>query len=303
MTVRACAGWIFTWLLWAQPIGATDAGLKLLFLGDNGHHQPPLRFRQLQPIFQDHGIDLTYSDDPSCLALQTLDRFDGLLLYANMDQIDPPAAEALLQYVESGHGFIPLHCATYCFRNDPRIVALMGAQFLRHGAEVFATVIAEPEHPVMRGFQGFQSWDETYIHHLHHEQDRVVLEYRQQGPQAEGQRREPWTWVRRQGRGRVFYTAWGHDARTWGHPGFLNLVERGVRWACGQDPSAVAPYLDPQRWDDTMTAPRTDVKPFEYVDVGTKSRTIPLGNSGARRKNLFPRCNCPCRPKSRVDIS
>ncbi|HEY5728894.1 MAG TPA: sortase, partial [Anaerolineales bacterium] len=31
--------------------------------------------------------------------------------------------------------------------------------------------------------------------------------------------------------GRVFYTAWGHDQRTFGHAGFLNLVERGIRWA------------------------------------------------------------------------
>ena len=32
--------------------------------------------------------------------------------------------------------------------------------------------------------------------------------------------REPWTWVRTHGEGRVFYTAWGHDQRTWSNPGF-----------------------------------------------------------------------------------
>ncbi len=36
--------------------------------------------------------------------------------------------------------------------------------------------------------------------------------------------REPYTWVRTQGKGRVFYTAYGHDERTWGNPGFLQLV-------------------------------------------------------------------------------
>ena len=49
-------------------------------------------------------------------------------------------------------------------------------------------------------------------------------------------KKEPWTWVRTQGKGRVFYTAWGHDERTWGNPGFQNLVERGVRWAVRQRP-------------------------------------------------------------------
>ena len=48
---------------------------------------------------------------------------------------------------------------------------------------------------------------------------------------------EGYTWVRTHGKGRVFYTAWGHDQRTWGNPGFQNLVERGIRWAVGEDPS------------------------------------------------------------------
>ena len=44
---------------------------------------------------------------------------------------------------------------------------------------------------------------------------------------AEG--REPYTWVRTQGKGRVFYTAFGHDERTWGNPGFQQLIEQGTR--------------------------------------------------------------------------
>ncbi len=27
--------------------------------------------------------------------------------------------------------------------------------------------------------------------------------------------REPWTWVRTHGKGKVFYTAYGHDERVW----------------------------------------------------------------------------------------
>ena len=30
----------------------------------------------------------------------------------------------------------------------------------------------------MKGFRGFESWDETYVHHLHNEKNRTVLEYR-----------------------------------------------------------------------------------------------------------------------------
>src|SRR5262249_38732226 len=80
-----------------------------------------------------------------------------------------------------------------------------------------------------------------------------------------------WTWVRTQGKGRVFYTAWGHDDRTWGTPGFQELVERGIRWATGRPvnltPLAAAdlPFTVPE-----MTPLRKDLGPFEYEDVGKK---------------------------------
>src|SRR5262249_55165108 len=137
---------------------------------------------------------------------------------------------ALLDFVEGGKGFIPLHCASYCFHNSPKYIALVGAQFKSHGTGTFRTTIAEPDHPVMKGFKGFESYDETYVHAKHNTQDRTVLEYR-----VEGKVKEPWTWVRTQGKGRVFYTAWGHDQNTWGNPGFHNLVERGIRWAVGRE--------------------------------------------------------------------
>jgi putative membrane-bound dehydrogenase-like protein len=246
--------------LLSVPCAVTEDAkpIKVLFLGDNGHHRPADRFRQLQPVLARRGIELTYTDNPDALNAALLAGYDGLIVYANTTRITPQQEKALLDFVEGGKGFIPLHCASYCFLNSPRYIDLVGAQFLRHGTDTFRTTIALPDHPVMRGFKGFESWDETYVHTKHNEKDRTVLEYREdQG------RREPWTWVRTQGKGRVFYTAWGHDERTWGNPGFHNLVERGIRWAVGRDPAVVRPYDG----KPAMTPKRTDVKPFEYVEA------------------------------------
>jgi hypothetical protein len=33
----------------------------------------------------------------------------------------------------------------------------------------------------MKGFRGFESWDETYVHTKHNEEGRTVLEYRAGG--------------------------------------------------------------------------------------------------------------------------
>ncbi|GAA4458658.1 PVC-type heme-binding CxxCH protein [Novipirellula rosea] len=240
--------------------------LKVLFLGDQGHHQPKPRFDELAPVLKARGIEMTYSEDLAMLNPQSLGQYDAVALYANIDHIEKSQADALLQYVTQGGGFVPLHCATYCFRNDDRIVALMGAQFQRHGTGVFRTDIANAEHPLMQGFDGFESWDETYVHHMHNEKNRTVLEYR---VDAEG--REPWTWIRSEGEGRVFYTAWGHDSRTWTNPGFQNLVERGIRWAAKGDPQQAGDFLQDQAFPvPEMTKIAADVKPFEYQDVGSE---------------------------------
>ncbi len=62
-------------------------------------------------------------------------------------------------------------------------------------------------------------------------------------------------------RGPRFYTAWGHDDRTWSHPGFHNLVERGIRWAVKDDPAKAGPYHDRPE----MTPLDPTAKPFETM--------------------------------------
>ncbi|HEX3150869.1 MAG TPA: PVC-type heme-binding CxxCH protein [Gemmataceae bacterium] len=257
--------------------------LKVLFLGDNGHHQPAVRFRQLEPVFAKRGIDLVYTENNDILADKALAGYDALMIYSNVTKITPAQEKGLLDFVEGGKGFVPLHCASYCYLNSPKYVDLVGAQFQKHGTGTFTTVSAAPEHPIMKGFKPFESWDETYVHTKHNDKDRTILEYRE-----EGGAKEPWTWVRTQGKGRVFYTAWGHDQRTWGHPGFQELVERGLRWSVGQDPTTVkrgageaasgvrATFPIPE-----MTPKRKDVKPFEYDDVGAKIPNYrPRGGQG-----------------------
>ncbi|TWU02985.1 Trehalose utilization [Stieleria varia] len=267
---------LFTCVLLGLLSGGTATAnhLDVLFLGDSGHHVPRQRFDQLQPEMAARDIRLVYTDDLADINADNLAMYDVLLLYANIDEITPSAEQAVMDYVNNGGGFVPLHCATFCFRNSPKMVALMGAQFQRHGTGVFRTEI-QNNHPLMKSFGGFESWDETYVHHLHNEENRTVLSYR-----VDENGREPWTWIRTQGNGRVFYTAWGHDHRTWGNPGFVNLVERGVRWAAGDDQTSVPAYLvdAPFPIPEMNTVP-ADLKPFTYSEVGNKIPNYTPGQS------------------------
>ncbi len=261
---------------------------SLIFLGDQGHHRPYDRFAQLAPVLRQRGIDLTYTEDMQELTPEVLKHYDGIVIFANIERIAPEQEQALLDFVAGGKGLIPLHCASYCFLNSEKYIALVGAQFQRHETGIFRTNIVAPEHPLMQGFHGFRSWDETYVHTKHNTQNRTVLEVREQNGQS-----EPWTWVRTHGQGRVFYTAWGHDARTWSHPGFHNLVERGIRWAVGQDPAIAGPYADRL----AMTEPRQDVAPFEYIDVGPKIPNYRPGERWGTQGEAYTKMQKPLPPE------
>lgn len=173
------------------------------------------------------GIQLTHVATPDeALTPETLARYDALMIYANHKTLTPGQEQALVNFVESGKGLVALHCASAMFTDAPRYIPLVGGEFQRHGIGEFSTEILQPAHPVVRGLEPFTTWDETYVHTRHNTTDRTVLMER---VDAEG--REPYTWVRTQGKGRVFYTAYGHDERTWRNPGFQQLVEQGTLWA------------------------------------------------------------------------
>jgi putative membrane-bound dehydrogenase-like protein len=216
-------------LLAVTGIAAAESPrIKVLFLGDNGHHRPIDRAADLLAPLARAGIDMAYTDDLSDLNADNLARYDGLIIYANHTTISPQQEAALLSFVENGKGLIALHCASYCFLNSPKYISLVGGQFESHKTGVFRTRIVDAKHPAMKGVQEFEAWDETYKHHRL-SGDRHVLMVRE-----EDGKREPWTWVRTQGKGRVFYTASGHDERVFRNVDYHRLVIQGIRWAVGR---------------------------------------------------------------------
>ena len=223
---------------------------EILFLGDNGHHKPIERVPQLMAALGSKGINITYTDKLGDLNAENLNKYDGLLIYANWDSIPKLQERALLDYVASGHGLIPVHCASYCFRNSSEYVdKVVGGQFQKHGMDTIQTRFVQPNSPLTAGLPSFTAYDETYLH-TRLQVDNNVLAVRDvktdQAKDKPGQKEEPYTWTRQYGKGRVFYTAYGHDERTWGQSGFQQLLERGILWAVGDDVKKRHDALNPQ---------------------------------------------------------
>ena len=209
---------------------AGPAPLQILFLGHpSEHHHSAAYMPMLASALALDGIQFTYSESPEDLNEENLEGYDGLMIYANHEEITPEQENALLKFVESGKGFIPVHSASFCFQNSSDYISLVGGQFLKHETDSFVAQVINKDHPIAKSLQEFATWDETYVHTKLGEDITVLME------RVEGNHHEPWTWIKQHGKGRVFYTAYGHDERTWANPGFHKLLREGILWAVGDD--------------------------------------------------------------------
>jgi putative membrane-bound dehydrogenase-like protein len=202
--------------------------VEILVLGhDSDHHNTEKLMMHIStPLFQ-KGINLTYTADPEDLRDEVLQNYDGLLIYANHDSISTSQEAALKSFVQGGKALIPLHSGSFCFRNSDWYVQAVGGQFSTHGTGRFTTQLLDAKHPILQGISEFETWDETYVHSQINPDIQVLME------RKEGDKKEPYTWIRNEGKGRVFYTAYGHNEETWKQPEFHKLLANGILWAVG----------------------------------------------------------------------
>ena len=242
--------------------GETDGGeaprrIEVLFLGSKNlfNHDPPTRFRVLRKALGPKAINITYAHTVEALTEENLAKYDVLLIFANLYKLDVETqGQALLDFAKKGGGCVLLHCAAGCFRESEfdEYVDLLGAQFKRHGKGVFRARIVNEDHPIMKGWKGFECWDESY-EHKRHSKDRIILQKREE---------EPWTWVKTYGQGRVFYTASGHDHRCWNLPEYQDLLHRAIRWTSKDDTvSWLAPENLPELRYRPAAAPKDPDNP------------------------------------------
>nr|WP_164674898.1 PVC-type heme-binding CxxCH protein [Anditalea andensis] len=212
---------------------------EILFLGHSSDHHDSGRYAPwLATAIFNRGINLTYTESTEDLTKENLDKYDGLVIYANHDYLSPDQEQSLREFVEGGKGLIPLHSAAGSFGNSEWYINTVGGKFESHGTDEFQAKISDPHHVVMEGLHEFITWDETYLHSNINPDIQILMEREEKG------HKEPYTWTREEGKGRVFYTAYGHNDSTWQNLDFLKLVENGIIWAIGDQVKAQIDALE-----------------------------------------------------------
>ncbi len=123
------AGFLFAGFLTSLSASAEDSKVMVLMLGDSGFHKPSEFYRHVADPLAEQSIELRYTEDLGDVNPENLAKYDGLMIFANIERITPEAESALLGFVEQGGGLIPVHCASFCFLNSDKYIDLVGGQF------------------------------------------------------------------------------------------------------------------------------------------------------------------------------
>jgi len=217
----------------------------------------------LAELGKKHGYEIIPSKDGRLFTPEKIGEFDGFIFYAtgyldqpggdNQPPMPPGGKQALLDAIANGKGFVGVHAGNDAFHTpkdqekpDP-FVAMLGAEFLTHGAQQKARqIVADPKFPGLEGVSDFELMDEWYVARNLAPDLHVILVQDTKGMKGRGYQLPPYpaTWARMQGKGRVFYTSMGHREDVWDNPLFQKILMGGIRWAVGDVDAEVPTNID-----------------------------------------------------------
>jgi len=236
---------------------------KLLVWGHTWAHTPnAFAEKALEILGRKTGaFEPLISDDPNLLLPERIREFDALLMnniherdpflpedFPKLDaegkraamEFDRALKESILAFVRDGGGLVGLHAATAAFQNWREYGEMIGGYYAGHILQEVVIRVEDPGHPVNACFEErtwrvrdeIYAFGEPYCRKKVHVLLSLDLE-RMPDPELRPERDYPVSWVKRYGRGPVFYTTLGHCEEVYWNPLFLRHLFNGILFVCG----------------------------------------------------------------------
>lgn len=173
-------------------------------------------------------------------------------------EISKKAAELeqnLLNFVKKGGGLMALHGGIVMQNNSEAFSEMMGGSFNYHPAQQPLNVkLADPNHPLVQAFdgKGFTHIDEAYMFKgaygkLNFQPLLYLNTAEIKGLKGENpEERKYIAWIKRHGKGRIFYSSPSHNAQSYDNPALLQFLLDGMQYVagdvkCDESPLSSAP--------------------------------------------------------------
>jgi type 1 glutamine amidotransferase len=202
--------------------------------------------------------EAVFSDDVEIFRAKNITQFDAICFNNTVGVLfeDAELRRSLLDFIAGGKGFVGIHDAIATFVQYPKydqwpeFGRMLGAT--ENGGhpwngEVMTMRVEDPSNPVNAAFAGkefqiadqaFQLQEPVLRDHLHVllsiDVEKTGLKPNRRILPARAQDKDfPMSWIRRYGKGRVFYTGLGHSAPVFQNPAMLAHILAGIQYALG----------------------------------------------------------------------
>jgi len=202
--------------------------------------------------------EAVFSNDVEMFRPGTIEQFDAICFSNTVGVLfeDPELKKSLLGFIAGGKGFVGIHDAIATFVQYPKydqwpeFGQMLGAT--ENGGhpwngETLTIRIDDPKHPINAVFKGqsFQIVDQAFQFqepllrdHLHVllsiDADKTgMVPNRRILPARMADKDFPVSWIRSYGKGRVFYTSFGHFDYIYWNPLVLEHMLAGIQYALG----------------------------------------------------------------------
>lgn len=240
--------------------------------------RPGYAFAVLKKLGEKNSIEFTVSKDGSLFTPEYLAGFDAYMFYTTQDLTqakteargdgEPPMTaagkEALLKAIAGGKGFIGLHSAADTFHSpgsvepgparfandgdkaDPYI-KMLGGEFISHDAQQAGRLsVTDTFFPGISTVPADMGFFEEWYSFKNFAPDTHVLLVQKTSRMVGGAYARadyPQTWVRMEGKGRVYYTSLGHREDVWNSVTFQSMLVGALNWTLGKVDADVTPNI------------------------------------------------------------
>jgi uncharacterized protein len=221
------------------PAADTPKKIQVLILtGDDVGVHPWYEVSQAirETLLASGKFDVRVCEDPGVLeSAGTLKRYDMIFFHyfnAKSPTLSDTAKQNLIDYVKGGKGLCVSHLSSASFKEWTEFQKLCGRYWVMgksgHGPRsTFQVKIADKDHPITKGMEGFEADDELYAKLLGDAPIHVLVE----ADSDWSKKTEPLAFIFDYGQGRVFHETFGHDGKAIKNPAVQKLLVRGTEWA------------------------------------------------------------------------
>ena len=198
-------------------------------------HQPEKCAAIVRAMLEEDGFAVRVEDSTRAFADAAIRDLDLIVPIITQSTIEDDELAMLTGAVRDGAGLGGFHGGMGdAFRAAVEYQYMVGGQWVAHPGNIidYRVDVVRPDDPVMEGIASFDYRSEQYYMHVDPSNEVLATttftgehDWWVDGATI------PVVWKRRHGKGRVFYSALGHQAHEFDVPEMYTIIRRGLNWA------------------------------------------------------------------------